>query len=129
MEETTNGCAWTMLVYLKNPMAYTSIDGKRVYGRKYAYGSMGPTNVSRESFKKYREILEETEYTKSYLDEKFNGNFPDVSFKVSEISKLDFLTLVKVAKSLGIKYHRRRVSPTNKEVLALRRAVIGRLNS
>ena len=35
-----------MLVYLKNDMSYTVLDGKRVYGKKFAYGSLGPTEVS-----------------------------------------------------------------------------------
>lgn len=109
-------------------MAHTLIDGKRVYGRRYAYGSMGPTNISINSYKLYKNILEEAEYTKSWLDNKYNKNFPDISFKLSKINKIDYSTLVKVANLIGIKYYKSHIKPTRGQLIVLRRSVATILN-
>lgn len=117
-----------MLVYLKQPLGYTSIEDKRVYGKCYAYGAFGPTNISIKSYKEYENILVEAEYTKDWLDKNFNKNFPDVSFKLSELNKLDYKTLSTVAKLIGIKYHKERRKPGRAEMMALRRSVASVLN-
>ena len=73
-----------MLVYLKNSMSYTVINDQRVYGRKFAYGSFGPANIPVNIYKEKRDILEEAEYTKEWLDNRFNYEFPNISFKLSQ---------------------------------------------
>lgn len=112
-----------MLVYLKNPMSYTSIDGKRVYGEKYAYGSMGPTSISIESYVKHKDILKETSYTKDWLDMRFNKDFPNISFKISEINKLDYTTLSKIANLIGLKHHKGKQKPPRGQLIVLRKLV------
>lgn len=46
-----------MLVYLKQPMGYTEIEGKRIYGKFYNYGRMGPTKASKEFYWRNKEYL------------------------------------------------------------------------
>lgn len=115
-----------MLVYHKEPMGYTSIEGQRVYGKCFSYGSFGPTDISRSLFRKNRDILEEFVYTTKWLEEKFNKKFPNISFKISEFYKIDFELLVKIAKTIGIEYIKSRKS-SDLERRALRRAVLNKI--
>lgn len=117
-----------MLVYLKQPMGYTSVDNKRVYGKCYAYGAFGPTNISMEAYAEHKNILIEAEYTKDWLDKKYNEDFPDTTFKLSELNKIDYATLSKIANLVGIKHHKSRRKPTTSELIALRRSVAAALN-
>jgi hypothetical protein len=103
-------------------MSYTVINNKRVYGKKFAYGSLGPTDIPLDIFKPNRNILEEAEYTKAWLDNKFGKEFPDISFKPSRLYKLDISVLTKIAHGVGIKYLRNRKT-TVQEKRALCRAI------
>ena len=89
-------------------MSYTVLNGKRIYGKKFAYGSFGPTDISIDVYKEKKDILEEAEYTKEWLDNKFGNNFPNIAFKSSQLYRLDMDTLIQVAHGVGIKYLRRR---------------------
>ena len=111
-----------MLVYLKSNMSYTVLGGQRVYGRKFAYGSLGPTDVSMDIYKENKDILEEAEYTKKWLDNKFGKEFPNISFKPSELYRLDMDVLTHIARGVGIKYFRRRKTSIQ-EKRALCRAI------
>ena len=111
-----------MLVYLKSEMSYTVIGDKRVYGKKFAYGSLGPTDISLNIFKQNRDMLEEAEYTKAWLDNKFDKEFPDISFKPSQLYRLDMDNLTKIAHGVGIKYLRNRKT-TVQEKRALCRVI------
>jgi len=111
-----------MLVYLKNEMSYTVMDNKRVYGRKFAYGSFGPTDISLSIFKQKRDILEEAEYTKIWLENKYKKDFPNASFKLSQLYKLDMNILTQIANGIGIKYIRNR-NTNIQEKRALCRAI------
>jgi len=107
-----------MLVYLKNNMAYTSIAGKRVYGEWYAYGSMGPTDIPIELFRKNTDILKEAYYTKDWLSIKFNTDFPDIQFKLSNLKNLDIDVLIEIARCVGIDYIKtKNISSTEKRAL------------
>lgn len=117
-----------MLVYLKQDMSYTTIDGHRIYGRKYSYSSMGPTNVSLDLYKEYIDILDEASYDKYWLESKYNGIFPNISFKLSELNKIDFNTLVVLAKLIGIKYIKTKNKPNKFQRAALIHCVVNRLN-
>ena len=97
-----------MLVYLKQSMSYTTIDNKRVYGRKFAYGSMGPTDIPINIYRKNKDILDEAEYTKKWLEKKFDHEFPPISFKLSQLYSIDMNTLTKIARAVGIKYIKNR---------------------
>jgi hypothetical protein len=89
-------------------MSYTVIDGKRVYGKKFAYGSFGPTDISFEVYENNSKILSEAYYTKQWLDKKYNMDFPDITFKLSDLYKIDIDTLIEISRCIGIKYHKRR---------------------
>ena len=115
-----------MLVYHKEPMGYTTIDGKRVYGKFFNYGNFGPTDLPRSVFRKHKDELEEVEYDEKILEKKFGVAFPRVTFKISELWKLDFNKLIDIARLIGIKYIPSR-SPTDSERRALRKSVIGHL--
>lgn len=93
-----------MLVYLKQPMYHTTIDGYRVYGRKYAYGSFGATNIPINVYKQNIDILEEASYHWKWLEEKFVKEFPKISLDMSNIYYLDIKVLIKIAHLIGIKY-------------------------
>lgn len=103
-----------MLVYLKQPMGYTSIDGKRIYGRHFCHGKFGPTDIPRKLYKKNIDILEEVEYNKEILEEYFPGVFPNISFKISKLYKLSNDEIVELAHALGIDfiYNRNKKMPT-----------------
>lgn len=116
-----------MLVYHKDPLGYTSIDGKRVYGKYFNYGSFGPVNIPRSIFKKNKEILEEVEYDEVLLEKIFGVKFPCVRFKISEFWKVDFKTLIDIAMSLDIKYIRNKGTPTDIEKRALRRGILNKI--
>ena len=115
-----------MLVYHKEPMGYTSIGSKRIYGKFFNYGRFGPANVTRSTFKKHKNILEEVEYDEKILKKIFGVTFPIVRFRISELWKLDFNKLIEVALLIGIPYIPSR-TPTYNERRALRKSVIGRL--
>jgi len=107
-----------MLVYLKNSMGYTSIGGIRVYGKKYAYGSLGPADIPAKLFKENKSILEEAYYTKEWLSKRFGANFPDVNFRLSDLAKLDLDIIIDIAKCVGIDYIKsKNTSPAEKRAI------------
>lgn len=108
-------------------MGCSTIEGRRVYGRFYAYGSFGPVSIPRKLFLKHKEILEEVVISKRWLKEKTGKDFP-VEFKTSELYTFDFDTTINIAKLLGIEYIRSR-KPTSKEQAALRKAIITKIDS
>jgi len=116
-----------LLVYAKLPMGYTSVGGKRVYGRNFCYGKFGPTEIPYNTFMEHREQLEEVVYTSALLEQLFSGSFPNVSFRLTEIHKLDFDILVEVANALGLEYIKGRSKPTLQHKRALRKSVLARI--
>ena len=107
-------------------MGSSTISGHRVYGRFYAYGSFGPTNMPRPTFLKNKSVLEEIEITTEWLLEKTGKAFP-VSFKTTELSHLNFDVVIDIAKLLGIEYIKSKV-PSAAEQSALRRTIIKRID-
>ena len=92
-----------MLVYLREPMGYTELEGHRVYVRKYSYGSFGSTNIPVIIYKKYKDILEDAQYTQDWLEKKFNNKFPNISFDVNDLYKMNFKTMIDLAILMGVK--------------------------
>jgi hypothetical protein len=119
-----------MLVYLKEPMGYTQLDEYRVYGRRFAYGSFGSVDLPIDLYKKHRDILEDARYTKKWLENKFDKEFPNMSFTIGDLYRMDFKSMVKLAKLVGVKYvGSGKKTPTTKERHALRKSIITFLNS
>ena len=116
-----------MLVYHKDSMGYTSINGKRVYGEFFSYGSFGPTEVTYKEFNEFREMLRELPITGEWLGRKFGKDFPQCSFKYTEMRKLDFNKLIEIAKLLDIDYRKSR-HPTDTDRRALKKAVIKKID-
>lgn len=116
-----------MLVYARVPMGYTSIGNKRVYGKFFSYGRFGPTDIPYELFLKHQEQLEEVEYTRDILEEKFGGTFPATSFKLSKLKLIPFENLVEIARALGIDYRTNRQTPSLQHKRALMRSVLTRI--
>jgi hypothetical protein len=112
-----------VLVYLKEPMGYSTICGRRVYGQYYSYGRFGATAIPRAAYFENKDKLEEAEITKDWLEGKTGCKFPPVSFKTTELGKLDFDVVIKIARGLGIKYIRNR-KITTEEKKALNRAIV-----
>lgn len=117
-----------MLVHLKEPMGSSTIDGHRVYGRFYAYGSFGPTHVSREVYFLNKQMLEEAEITSEWLTKKTGRQFPKVTFKTTEFHTVDFELIKEMGRLLGIKYVGRKKT-TKVERAAFRRAVVVAIES
>lgn len=115
-----------MLVYLKEPMGYSVIDGRRVYGRFYAHGAFGPVNLPRSVYLEHKDILEEIEISKEWLKKKTGKEFP-ASFKTSELFLLDFDVTVEIAALLGIDYIKSK-TVTRKQKAALHRAIISKID-
>jgi hypothetical protein len=118
---------YLMLVYCKEPMGYTSIDGKRIYGKYFNYGNFGATNISRRVFRKHRDVLEEVEYDERILEKIFGVQFPPVRFKISEFWKVEFDMLIEIARCLGIEYIKGKNNPTDIEKRALRRGILSKI--
>jgi hypothetical protein len=94
------------------------IGEQRVYGKKFAYGSFGPTDIPSDVYKKNKNILEEAEYTKEWLDKNFNNEFPNISFKLSRLYQIDIDVLIQIASCVGINYLRnKKVSVQEKRTL------------
>lgn len=101
-------------------MGYLDIDGQRVYGRNFAYGSFGPTDIDRKTYKHNKKFLEEAVYTKEILEEKFGGEFPNISFKLSELRELPWDIVSELARLIGMTCHvRRKHLMTKREIRAL----------
>lgn len=117
-----------MLAYAKEPMGYTQVGAKRVYGKYYAYGSFGPTEIKWKDFRAHRDILEECPITTRWLNKKFNLDIKEeIIFRYEETySYMSFSHMIVIAKALGIPYIKSRNSTTS-EKRALRRAVIARI--
>lgn len=120
-----------MLVYLREPMGYTQLEGKRIYGRKYAYGSFGPADIPYKTYKANKGILIEADYTPEWLENKFGVEFPRVTFKVSDFSKMDFRLMADIANRMGVKYvwSASSKNPTLKQRNALKRSIVSFLDS
>jgi hypothetical protein len=112
-----------MLVYLKEPMGYSMICGRRVYGECYAYGKFGSTVIPRSVYFANKERLEEAEITGEWLRSKTGCDFPAVSFRTTELGKLGFDLIIGIARGLGIKYIRKK-KITTEEKKALNRAIV-----
>lgn len=117
-----------MLVYLKEPMGNTTLDGKTLCGKYYARGAFGPTKVSKDYFNKNKDRLEEFEYTQDWLERKYSKRFPPVSFTPSTFWTIDFKTVIDIARLVGIDY----VSKGNREYSdiekrALRRSILNKI--
>lgn len=117
-----------MLVYTKNPLGYTTINGKRVYGEYYAHGSFGPTNLSLDVVNIHRDVLREVPVTKEWLDEKTGEDFPDVSFYRDTLKRMDFSVCVEIAQKLGIPYKSSR-NPTRAQKRTLFQNIIKRVDA
>jgi hypothetical protein len=116
-----------MLVYLKEPMGYTSIGPYRIYGKRFSNGAFGASIVPKELFQEHKDILEEAEYTKDWLEEKFGRTFPDISFRISELSKLEMPELIGIAHGLGIDFKKKK-SYTLQDKNGLKRSITNMLS-
>lgn len=118
-----------MLVYLKEPMGKTEIDGYIITGEYYNYGKLGPANVPRKVFLKNISILIEVPITDKWLSEKFNKDFPEVKFTITQMFEMDWTTLVQIARLMGIPYiDSGRKAPSKEYRKALRKSVIGKID-
>jgi len=104
-------------------MGYSSIHGRRIYGECYSYGKFGATAIPRNVYFANRDKLKEAEITGDWLAAKTGCEFPSVSFKTTELGKLDFDVIIKIARGLGIRYIRNR-KITTEEKKALNRAIV-----
>lgn len=118
-----------MLVYFKEPMGYTVVDRYRIYGRKYAYGSFGSTDLPVDVYKEYRELLEDAEYTAGWLEKKFKKPFPPISFTIVSLYNMEDERLIQLASLIGIKSNYAKTHDlTIKQRHALRKSIIFFLN-
>lgn len=116
-----------MLVYLKESMGCSTVDGYKICGKYYAYGSFGPANIPRSVFIKNKDILEEVEMSQKWLYKKTGEHFP-LAFKTSTLRTLDFDTVIAIAKLLGIKYIKGKKNTVSQKA-ALRRAIIRKIDA
>ncbi len=113
-----------MLVRTKEPMGYTAIDGKRIYGEGFCYGRFAPTEMSYELFREYRDVLKEVPITTEWLVKRFDTEFPDIILTYENTyENITFDDLISVAKVLGLEYIKSS-KPTKSEKRALRRSII-----
>lgn len=116
-----------MLVYLKSPMGYTQIGPYRIYGRKFAHGIFGHTNVPKKIYDKNKDILDEADYSQEWLEEKFGNVFPDISFKLSKLHSLTNKQLIDIARGIGINYINKNNKLNRKERYGICRSIYSTL--
>lgn len=112
-----------MLVYLKESMGYSDIDGRRIYGEYFARGAFGPTVVSRSFYYKNSNRLVEATIDSRWIKEKTGGTI-SFRFKSREINELSWDRMIELAKAIGIDYIGGR---SNEERKGLKRAIINTL--
>lgn len=93
-----------MLVYLREPMGYSQVGDKRVYGRSYCRGRFGPTDIAEEEWKKEEDKYIHAEYTKEWLENKFKRTFPTISFTIDTLKDMDDRTIKNLAVLVGINF-------------------------
>lgn len=120
-----------MLVHHKEALGYVQFGPARVYGRGYAQGSMPPTDIPLEVYKKYVDILEPAHYTDKWLSSKFNKPFPPTRFLIKELRHMDDDTLVGIARLCGVNYMHGRGKPklTLGEKIRIENSIAAQLNS
>lgn len=119
-----------MLVYLKEPMAYTTLGGFRIYGRQYCKGKFGPVDLPLRVYEEHKEILEDAYYTQKWLASKFGEPFVHNKFRIVDLRHLEFKHLVEIAIYVGVRYSRdNRLEPSIKERNAIIKSIIMNLNS
>ena len=112
-----------MLAYTKEPMGYTSIDGKRIYGENFNFGRFGPTEITYKTYLKNKEILKECPITSEWLSKKLNRPFPDMQFTLTNLrNELDNDKIIELARLLGIEYKKNKISSL--ELRSLRKSII-----
>lgn len=118
-----------MLVYFKEPMSYTIIDGYRIYGRRYAFGTFGSTDVPESIYRENRAALIDAEYTNQWLERKFKRHFPPISFTINNLYEMEDERLIKLATLVGVKcVYPKTHELTVKQRHALRKSIIYFLN-
>lgn len=118
-----------MLVYFKEPMGYTVVDRFRIYGRKYAYGSFGSTDLPVDVYHEYRGLLEDAEYTTDWLEKKFKRQFPPISFTILHLYEMEDNRLIQLAGLVGVRStYGKSQELTIKQRHALRKSIINFLN-
>lgn len=119
-----------MLVYFKEPMSYTIIDGYRIYGRRYAFGTFGSTDVPESIYRENRAALIDAEYTNQWLERKFKRPFPPISFTINNLYEMEDERLIKLATLVGVKcVYPKTHELTVKQRHALRKSIIYFLNT
>lgn len=109
-------------------MAYSVISGRRIYGKFFAHGKFGPTNIPRKLYFEHRELFQEMEIDDVWLSKKFGRTFPNIKFIPTKIWEVDFQLLIEVAKLLGIQYKTKgNKEYTDTEKRALRKCVLNRI--
>lgn len=117
-----------VLVYLKEPMAYTQINEYRIYGECFSYGRFGSTDLPLSIYKENLDILKDAEYTKEWLEKKFGTEFPETCFTISNLLKLDNTTLIEIARCMGIHYIKGREDLSREIRKSLKRSIVTALN-
>lgn len=114
-----------MLVYFKEPMSFVELEGYRIYGRKYAYGSFGSTDIPLELYNSHRHLFLDAEYSPQWLERRFGRKFPQITFTAQDLYNMEDAKLAELAIALGVKYYYRKTAELSiKERHALRKSII-----
>lgn len=117
-----------MLVYCKDYLGYSSINGKLVYGRGYNRGRFGPTEISYAEYLQNANSIEKIPYTKQYLDKKHKKNFPHAEFYTwHDLKKYGLEILTDFATLLDIDWKNRR-SLSESDIEGLAQAIYRKLS-
>jgi len=117
-----------MLVYAANPMGYLELEGQRIYGRYFAYGSFEPKRISYDTYKRHTNALEEVPIHSKRLEEYFGVPFPDFTFQFSKWGTFPDEHIQDIATSIGIMWRRKNKLSVN-ETIGLKKAIRNRLDS
>jgi len=117
-----------VLVYLKESMGRTELDGYVVCGEYYNYGRLGPANIPRQVYMKNKNVLLQVPITGEWLSKRFNKEFPTVRFTVEEMYRINWPTLVHIGRLMGIEYiGNERSQPSELHGRAMRRNILKRI--
>ncbi len=110
-------------------MGYSKIEEHNVYGEFFNYGRFGPVDIPRKLYSENKGILKEAKYTKEWLENRFDKEFPDIKFTISTLKNIPFNKIVMLAKAFGINYISSSRRASVREKFWLRKSIISHLTN
>jgi len=98
-----------MLVYASNPMGYFEIDGRRIYGRHFAYGSFPPTYIPLTYWEVNKDKFEIVRIDDKWLSKKTRKECPPfiLNYNDDDLKSLNLQELKQLCEALKLDIHKK----------------------